>query len=88
MGLKIQNSSFPPIKLIISKKMHILRPAIDCLQQVSKPRKVRTGDWDPHGTLILMCSFPLVCQTVGLQQFLFTNAINLKDPKLGFFFFS
>lgn len=41
MGLKIQKSGFPPVKVLISKKLHIIRPAIKYIQQVSKPRKVR-----------------------------------------------
>lgn len=40
MGLKIQNSSLPPMKVLISKKLHILRPAIEYVQHVSKPKKV------------------------------------------------
>lgn len=43
MGLKIQNSSFPPFKVIISKKLHILRPALDCFQCTAKPREVRNA---------------------------------------------
>lgn len=41
MGLKIQNSGLPPMKVLISKKLHILRPAIEYVQQISKPKKVR-----------------------------------------------
>lgn len=41
MGLKIENSGLPPMKVLISKKLHILRPAIEYVQQVSKPKKVR-----------------------------------------------
>lgn len=40
MGLKIENSGLPPMKVLISKKLHILRPAIEYVQQVSKPKKV------------------------------------------------
>lgn len=43
MGLKIQNSSLPPMKVLISKKLHILRPAIEYVQQISKAKKVRRG---------------------------------------------
>lgn len=47
MGLKIQNSSLPPMKVLISKKLHILRPAIEYVQHISKPKKVRlSGDVD------------------------------------------
>lgn len=41
MGVKIQNSGLPPMKVLISKKLHILRPAIEYVQQISKPKKVR-----------------------------------------------
>lgn len=41
MGLKIQISGLPPMKVLISKKLHILRPAIEYVQQMSKPKKVR-----------------------------------------------
>jgi len=41
MGLKIQNSGLPPMKVLISKKLHIIRPAIEYMQQISKPKKVR-----------------------------------------------
>lgn len=41
MGLKIQNSGLPPMKVLISKKLHILRPAIEYVHQISKPKKVR-----------------------------------------------
>lgn len=41
MGLKIENSGLPPMKVLISKKLHILRPAIEYVQQISKPKKVR-----------------------------------------------
>lgn len=40
MGLKIQNRSAPPVKVLISKKLHILRPAIEYVQQISQPKKV------------------------------------------------
>lgn len=43
MGLKIENSGLPPMKVLISKKLHILRPAIEYVQQISKPKKVRTS---------------------------------------------
>ncbi|XP_016531099.1 STE20-like serine/threonine-protein kinase isoform X2 [Poecilia formosa] len=39
MGLKIQNSGLPPMKVLISKKLHIIRPAIEYMQQISKPKK-------------------------------------------------
>ncbi|KAA8594539.1 hypothetical protein FQN60_011674 [Etheostoma spectabile] len=39
MGLKIENSGLPPMKVLISKKLHILRPAIEYVQQISKPKK-------------------------------------------------
>lgn len=41
MGLKIQNSGLPPMKVLISKKLHILRPAIEYMQLISNPKKVR-----------------------------------------------
>lgn len=41
MGLKIQNSGLPPMKVLIAKKLHILGPAIEYMQQISKPKKVR-----------------------------------------------
>lgn len=41
MGLKIQNTGLPPMKVLISKKLHILRPAIEYVQQISNPKKVR-----------------------------------------------
>lgn len=44
MGLKIQNSGLPPVKVLISKKLHILRPAIDYVQLISKQKKVRLWD--------------------------------------------
>ncbi|XP_029004556.1 STE20-like kinase b isoform X1 [Betta splendens] len=39
MGLKIQNSSLPPVKVLVSKKLHILRPAIEYVQEISKLKK-------------------------------------------------
>lgn len=45
MGLKIQNTGLPPMKVLISKKLHILRPAIEYVQQIANPKKVRlSGD--------------------------------------------
>lgn len=41
MGLKIQNSGLPPMKVFISMKLHILSPAIEYVQQILKQKKVR-----------------------------------------------
>lgn len=40
MGLKIEKSGLPPMKVLISKKLHILRPAIEYMQLISNPKKV------------------------------------------------
>lgn len=40
MGLKIEKSGLPPMKVLISKKLHILRPAIEYMQLISNPNKV------------------------------------------------
>lgn len=54
MGLKIQNSSLPPMKVLISKKLHILRPAIEYVQHISKPKKVRLSrDVDVRRCVVL-----------------------------------
>lgn len=55
MGLKIQNSSLPPMKVLISKKLHILRPAIEYVQQISKPKKVRLSRVHAVCSLIFFC---------------------------------
>lgn len=53
MGLKIQNSTLPQVKILISKKLHILRPAIEYMQQISNPKKVRLS-------IDVVCRFILV----------------------------
>lgn len=40
MGLKIEKSGLPPMKVLILKKLHILRPAIEYMQLISNPKKV------------------------------------------------
>lgn len=45
MGLKIQHAGLPPMKVLLSKKLHILRPAIEYVQQISTPKKV---SWCGH----------------------------------------
>lgn len=41
MGLKIENGGLPPVKVLMSKKLYILWPAIEYMQQISKLKKVR-----------------------------------------------
>lgn len=41
MGLKIQNSGLPPLKVLLSTKLHIIQPAVEYVQQISKPKQVR-----------------------------------------------
>lgn len=55
MGLKIQNSGLPPMKVLISKKLHILRPAIEYVQQISKPKVRWSRDVDAVGVWVCMC---------------------------------
>uniref|UniRef100_A0A1A8IT54 non-specific serine/threonine protein kinase n=2 Tax=Nothobranchius TaxID=28779 RepID=A0A1A8IT54_NOTKU len=38
MGLKIQNSGLTPVKVLLSKKLLIIRPAIDYVLPISKPK--------------------------------------------------
>lgn len=40
MGVKIEKSGLPPMKVLISKKLHILRPALEYMQLISNPKKV------------------------------------------------
>lgn len=58
MGLKIQNSGLPPMKVLISKKLHILRPAVEYVHQISKPKKVRLSR-DVDGVCVVSFWFAL-----------------------------
>lgn len=58
MGLKIENSGLPPLKVLISKKLHLLRPAIEYVQLISKPKKVRL--WEEVDALCVLVLFILV----------------------------
>lgn len=58
MGLKIENSGLPPVKVLISKKLHILRPAIEYVQLISKPKKVRLSE--EVGAVCVLVLFILV----------------------------
>lgn len=53
MGLKIQNSGLPPVKVLISKKLHILRPAIEYVQLISKTKKVRLSEEVDAGCVLV-----------------------------------
>lgn len=60
MGLKIENTSLPPMKVLISKKLHILRPAIEYVQLISKPKKVRLLiDVDADDVCVVISLFAL-----------------------------
>lgn len=41
MGFKLPHSALPSMNVLISKKLHILRPAIEYVQQIGKSKKVR-----------------------------------------------
>ena len=81
MGLKIENTGLPPMKVLISKKLHILRPAIEYVQQISKPKKVRLLiDVDADDVCVVISLFALK-KFIDLCVYCEVNKKDVKYPE-------